>query len=106
MHAVRILESHHFEVNGLDYYEPLSKEQTKAVSVRCVVMHGPLPEHTHTDAEQVYYIRSGRGIMRIDDEEQEVEKDMVIYIPPGAAHSMTPLEGDEVLSYVFFNHYF
>jgi len=106
MHAVKVLESHHFEVNGLDYYEPLSKEMTQGVSVRCVLMHKPLQEHSHADGEQVYYIRSGRGIMKIDDEEQEVVKDMVIYIPQGASHSMTPLDGDETSSYIFFNHYF
>ena len=106
MHAVKVLESHHFVVNDLDYYEPLGREQTKAVSARCVLLHHALEEHTHHDSEQVYYIRSGQGIMRIDGEEQPVEKDMVIYIPPGSAHSIWPTEGEEPLSYIFFNHYF
>ena len=106
MHAVKIFESHRFEVGGLDYWEPLSREVTQAVSARCVVVNVPLEEHTHTDVEQVYYIRSGRGIMRINGEEQAVEKDMIVYIPTGSSHSIAPLEGEEKLSYVFFNRYF
>ena len=84
----------------------LKKEDTQSVSSRCVVMHNPLPAHSHPNAEQIYYVRAGRGLININGEEQVVEKDTIIYIPPNATHSATPLEGDEPFSYVFFNRYF
>jgi mannose-6-phosphate isomerase-like protein (cupin superfamily) len=61
------------------------------------------PPHDHPE-EQIYYVRSGRGIVRVDDEERQVEKDTLVYIPPGASHSIQPLPGPDALSYVFVTH--
>jgi quercetin dioxygenase-like cupin family protein len=42
--------------------------------------------HFHPDAEELYYLLSGNGVMHIGDEEREVEAGDVIYIPPETVH--------------------
>jgi mannose-6-phosphate isomerase-like protein (cupin superfamily) len=42
--------------------------------------------HFHPDAEELYYLLSGNGVMHIGDEQREVEAGDVIYIPPETVH--------------------
>lgn len=44
--------------------------------------------HYHPDAEELYYILSGKSLMHIEDEKREVETGDVVYIPPKKAHSL------------------
>ncbi len=46
---------------------------------------GKIPKHQH-DWEHEIYMLSGRGVVGIDEEEVEVDKDMFIYIPPNKPH--------------------
>jgi mannose-6-phosphate isomerase-like protein (cupin superfamily) len=110
MHAVKLLQSQLSEHEDYDFYELIGKDMTLGLEVGLVKLNKtlankPLKEHDHLEYEQIYYIRSGRGILRIDGEEQEVEKDMVIYIPAGASHGMRPFEGEEALTYIFISHF-
>jgi mannose-6-phosphate isomerase-like protein (cupin superfamily) len=56
------------------------------------------PMHAH-DAEQVYVIVEGRGLMRVDDEEQEVGPETLVFIPPGSRHAIRNVGGAR-LTYV------
>ena len=49
--------------------------------------------HSHPTHE-FYYVTSGRGIMRIGDEEREIGQGDLVHIPPDAVHSLRPT-GDE-----------
>jgi mannose-6-phosphate isomerase-like protein (cupin superfamily) len=42
--------------------------------------------HYHERTDEIYYVLDGRGRMRVDDQEFEVAKDMVVYVPRGAKH--------------------
>lgn len=55
--------------------------------------------HTHADSEQVYVIVQGRGVMRVGDERQPVEKGDLVFIPPGSGHAIHN-NGDQPLVYV------
>lgn len=57
------------------------------------------PMHRHPDAEQVYVIVAGTGLMRVDDEEQEVGPGTLVLIPPAANHAIRNV-GSEPLTYV------
>lgn len=57
------------------------------------------PMHSHPEAEQVYVVVAGRGLMRVDDEEQEVGPGALVFIPPGAKHAIRNV-GGESLTYV------
>lgn len=91
--------------NGFDYYGAVPKDMTLGIAVDGVRIPKPMPQHSHPEIEQVYYIRSGRGRLTINNETAEVEKDNIIYIPPGASHGMEPLPSDEELTYIFFSHW-
>jgi mannose-6-phosphate isomerase-like protein (cupin superfamily) len=51
---------------------------------------GLVDPHEHPTHE-FYYIISGRGIMKIADEEREVGQGDLIRIPPDTVHSIWPL---------------
>ena len=55
--------------------------------------------HAHPDAEQVYVIVAGRGLMHVADEEQEVGPGTLIFIPKGSLHAIRNV-GSEKLVYV------
>ncbi len=45
-------------------------------------------EHYHPKSEEIYYILSGTGRMKLNGEEREVAALDAIAIPPGAAHKI------------------
>lgn len=57
------------------------------------------PMHSHPEAEQVYVIVAGNGVMRVDGEEQEVGRGTLVFIPPGAKHAIRNV-GSKSLTYV------
>ncbi|MCA9246318.1 MAG: cupin domain-containing protein [Planctomycetales bacterium] len=50
--------------------------------------------HFHPQTEEIYYITSGRGRMRIEDEIRDVRVGDAIAIPPGARHQITSTSAD------------
>lgn len=55
--------------------------------------------HRHVRTEEIYYILSGSGEMRIDDESRMVAVGDAIAIPPGAVHQITNT-GSDVLTFL------
>ncbi len=45
-------------------------------------------EHHHTVADEVYYVQSGRGRIRVDGEERELGPGDTIIIRPGQRHKL------------------
>lgn len=45
-------------------------------------------DHVHEQAEHVYYILQGRGLMKLDGVPYVVEPNQAIFIPPGVVHSL------------------
>ena len=44
--------------------------------------------HTHKVQEQVYHVLDGEGLMEIEGECSVVRRNDVIFLPPGAVHSI------------------
>jgi len=44
--------------------------------------------HFHPDLEEVYYVLSGYGIMTIGEENQEISRNDVVYIPRLLPHTL------------------
>jgi mannose-6-phosphate isomerase-like protein (cupin superfamily) len=42
--------------------------------------------HYHERTDEIYYVLDGHGRMRLDDEEIELHKDVVVYVPRGVKH--------------------
>jgi mannose-6-phosphate isomerase-like protein (cupin superfamily) len=49
---------------------------------------GATQEHYHRATEEIYYITSGSGRMRLNGEERSVRAGDAIAIPPGARHKI------------------
>jgi len=82
----------------------LSKELTETLEVGFVKVNKGTNKLsvTHEDHEQAYIILSGRGTMRINDEEQNVEGGTIVYIPKQSEHSIANT-GEDELVYIFVN---
>lgn len=44
--------------------------------------------HHHGEAEEIYLVTAGEGIVRVGDEEREIRVGDAIVIPPGEVHSL------------------
>jgi mannose-6-phosphate isomerase-like protein (cupin superfamily) len=42
--------------------------------------------HYHQRTDEIYYVLDGQGRMRLDDEEIELHKEVVVYVPRGVKH--------------------
>ncbi len=47
-----------------------------------------IPPHYHPDFEEIYYVLSGYGIMTIGDDQKEISRGDVVYIPAVSAHAL------------------
>jgi mannose-6-phosphate isomerase-like protein (cupin superfamily) len=57
--------------------------------------------HNHQDHEEIYYIISGNGRIKIGDEIAKFRDGDVIYIPENAMHSITN-DGSEMVEFLAF----
>ena len=48
---------------------------------------GTTTGHSHDDMEEVYFIVSGKGIMKVGDDEFPVKTGDAFYVPPGEFHT-------------------
>jgi mannose-6-phosphate isomerase-like protein (cupin superfamily) len=55
--------------------------------------------HYHVEAEEIYYVLSGEGLIRVGGETRAVGPGDAIAIPPGMPHQMTNT-GGEVLKFL------
>jgi mannose-6-phosphate isomerase-like protein (cupin superfamily) len=55
--------------------------------------------HAHEDQEEVFYCVSGRGRIKVDDEEMPLEPGVVVFVAPKSIHQLIN-DGDEILKVV------
>ena len=60
---------------------------------------GETEAHCHSQAEEIYYILRGRGLMTLEGEGREVGPGDAILIPPGTQHSIRNI-GQESLVFL------
>jgi len=77
------------------------EDECETISVNVVVVKKGeyTPPSSHDDEEEVYIITKGKGIVKLDEVEHEVEAGTAIYIPRNTEHSITGLS-DEDFEYV------
>jgi mannose-6-phosphate isomerase-like protein (cupin superfamily) len=44
--------------------------------------------HAHEDQEEIFYCVSGKGRIRVDDEQAPLEPGVTVYVPPRAVHQL------------------
>ena len=60
------------------------------------------PPHSHEQKEQVFFVTSGSGRVRVGDEDRPVTTGDVVFIPAGTEHQ-TIASPNEDLEYLLFN---
>jgi len=63
--------------------------RNQSLAEATVPVGGATAAHYHSATEELYYIVSGSGLMRIAEEERDVRRGDCIVIPPGAEHKLT-----------------
>jgi mannose-6-phosphate isomerase-like protein (cupin superfamily) len=103
VHTQTIAEAPLNRRGGQESYLMLAKGQFGSRHLAITWVEGPpgseQRRHTHAHEEQVYVIVRGHGEMHVGDETQRVYAGMLVFVPPGSAHSIRNL-GDEPLVYV------
>ena len=64
---------------------PLIEESDAAAEVHHVEIQDA-KLHYHEKTDEVYYVIDGEGTMVLDDEEIELHKGVVVYVPRGVKH--------------------
>lgn len=79
------------EGRGVSYTLVGASAGAKNLSIHLNVLRpnttGPL--HYHQDAEDVYIVLAGTGVVRVEDDEYLVGPDQTMFIPPGIRHSVS-----------------
>jgi len=57
---------------------------------------GSTTPHHHVLTEEIYYVLSGRGSMRIDDQTDQVGAGDAVAIPPGTVHQISNIGAGEL----------
>lgn len=103
MHIATAEESRRNERGGQVSYLLLAPGQFGSDRMAITLVHGEAgseqPMHSHPEAEQVYVIVAGTGLMRVGDEQQEVVPGTLAFVPRGAKHAIRNT-GSEPLVYV------
>jgi mannose-6-phosphate isomerase-like protein (cupin superfamily) len=50
--------------------------------------------HTHSQADNVYIVRTGEGRLQVEDETHVIRAGQVVYIPAGTRHSLSNVSSD------------
>ena len=58
------------------------------------------PQQPHTE-DEIYYVASGRGVIRIDSEDWPVQTGSVVFVPAGVDHHFHTITEDLTLLVVF-----
>jgi mannose-6-phosphate isomerase-like protein (cupin superfamily) len=73
--------------------------RNQSLAEAIVAPGGATIEHLHRTSEELYLITAGRGRLRVEGEERQIEAGDCALIPPGARHKLFN-EGEEPLRVV------
>ena len=54
---------------------------------------GQVDPHSHSGVEQAFFVIQGKAVLEIEGQSEIVGPEDFIYLPAGASHRVTPLEG-------------
>ena len=58
--------------------------------------------HRHTKSDNVYIVKSGEGLLTIEDENHAIVTDDVVFIPAGVRHSLSNVSERELVIYEIY----
>jgi mannose-6-phosphate isomerase-like protein (cupin superfamily) len=70
------------------------------VHMNVLVPDGPRGRlHRHTRSDNVYIVKSGEGLLTIENEQHTIVADDVVFIPAGTRHSLSNVSDRELMIY-------
>ena len=93
-HGVKVAD--YVLVQGSESEMPTVTSETSYIGAYEYAPGGWITDHTHSNAEQWYYIVSGQGIMKVGSEERLAGQGTIIFVPRNTVHSYKVV-GDEPL---------
>jgi mannose-6-phosphate isomerase-like protein (cupin superfamily) len=77
-------------------YEIVHESPGLEIGVYVLVAPEPDRQQPHAD-DEVYVVLEGRGVLRVEGEEVQVDEGKAVFVPAGADHRFTGYEGLSVL---------
>jgi mannose-6-phosphate isomerase-like protein (cupin superfamily) len=73
------------------------------VHMNVLAPHGPRGRlHRHTRSDNVYIVKTGEGLLTIENDRHTIVADDVVFIPAGTRHSLSNVsEGDLVIYEIY-----
>ncbi len=62
--------------------------EKQSLAEATIAVGGATDEHYHRTSEELYFLQSGSGLLRVGDEHRDVEAGECVVIPPGAVHKL------------------
>jgi mannose-6-phosphate isomerase-like protein (cupin superfamily) len=78
---------------------PSAPARNQSLAEATVPVGGATAAHYHPLAEEIYFIQTGTGRMRLGDEERDVGPGDTVLIPPGVEHKISNT-GDGTLRFL------
>lgn len=98
-------EGEKLDVAGLNEITVLvdrSETELTEVGHNCWTPRQDGPPHKHNDKEQIFFVTSGEGIVKLGDLKFNAKPGNIAYVPAGLVHQ-TITTGDERLCYMLYN---
>jgi mannose-6-phosphate isomerase-like protein (cupin superfamily) len=73
---------------------PTGNSEKQSLAEATVPPGGETEEHYHAVSEEIYFFTHGRGRLRLDDEDHEVEPGDTVVIAPGTRHKLWNTGGE------------
>lgn len=70
------------------------------VSVNIARINNKVPTHYHKKSDEIYYIVSGIGEMKVGDDTIPIKEGDLVYIPKTKPHTLIAQEGDVVIIFI------
>ncbi len=74
--------------------------QNETMSFNLGIVPAGVPDHYHKISDEMYYIHSGRGTMRLGDTYTEVSEGDIVSIPRGMVHGLVKTGGDRMVIFI------
>ena len=71
-----------------EWVPPGAPGRRQTLAEATVPAGGSTLAHYHRESEEIYLVTSGRGVLRLGDEEREVAAGDCVAIPPGVVHRL------------------
>jgi mannose-6-phosphate isomerase-like protein (cupin superfamily) len=66
-----------------------SSARKQSLAEATIPVGGTVPEHFHKTIEELYFVLSGTGLMKIEDETRQIGEGDTVIILPGQRHKIT-----------------